>query len=74
MTMGQAILGFFGSIIGAVATIIAAAATITLIIVLWKANALDDAAGWVTALITGFFGAVGQFFGFLGDLITFAGS
>lgn len=70
--MGQAILGFFGSIIGLVATAIAAAATITLIIVLWKANALDDAAGWVTALISGGFGAVGNFFDFLRELIGFA--
>lgn len=70
----QGVLGFFGAIVGLIATIVATAAGITFFIVLWKSGALPDAVGWVTALISGAIGAVGQFFGFLRDLLGFARS
>jgi polyferredoxin len=70
----QAIFGFLGSLIGLVATLVAAAAAMTFVVVLWKAGALDDAANWVTALIGGAFDAVSNFFGFLRELIGFARS
>jgi steroid 5-alpha reductase family enzyme len=68
----QAVIGFFGSIVALVATVVAAAAGITFLIVLWKSGALPEAVGWVTALIGGAFGAVGNFFGFLRELVNFA--
>jgi ABC-type Fe3+-siderophore transport system permease subunit len=72
--MAAAVFGFFGSIVGLVATVVATAAGITFFIVLWKSGALPDVVGLAGALISGAFGAVTAFFGFLGDLLTFARS
>jgi hypothetical protein len=68
----SAVMGFFGGILSLIATIVATAAAITFFIVLWKSGALPEAAGWVTALISGLFNAVTGFFSFLGDLLSFA--
>lgn len=68
----QAIFGFLGSLVGMIATVIAAAAGITFFIVLWKSGALPDAIGILGAFVAGAIGVVGDFFGFLRDLIGFA--
>ena len=70
----SAVLGFFGSLVGAVVTAMVVAAGLTWLIILWKSGALPEAIGWVTTFIAGFWSAVGTFFGFLGDLISFAQS
>jgi hypothetical protein len=72
--MTGAVLGFFGSIVALVAAIVATAAGITFFVVLWKSGALPEVVGLATALISGAFAAVGEFFGFLRELVTFAGS
>jgi hypothetical protein len=72
--MVDAVFGFFGSIVGLVATIVATAAGITFFVVLWKSGAIPAVVGLLSALISGGFGAVRSFFSFLGDLITFAAS
>jgi hypothetical protein len=70
----SAVFGFFGSIIGAVVTAVVVAAGLAWVVILWKSGSLPEVVSIVGAIITGFFSAIGAFFGFLGDLITFAGS
>lgn len=70
----SAIAGIFGSVVGVIATVIGAAVGITALIVLWKSGALPGIIGWGTGLIELATSAVAGFFGFLGDLLTFATS
>jgi hypothetical protein len=72
--MVSTIFGFFGSLVGLVATVIAASAGITFFIVLWKSGALPETIGLVGTFINGVIAAVAGFFGFLRDLISFASS
>jgi hypothetical protein len=71
MTM-QAIFGFLGSIIAAIALAIAGSVAATIFVILWKSGTLDDAWGTLTAFISGAWAALGQFFGFLRELIAAA--
>jgi len=70
----QAIFGFLGSLVGLIATVIAAAAGITFFIVLWKSGSLPETVGIIGAFIRETMGAVRDFFGFLRDLLGFARS
>lgn len=72
--MAGSIFGFFGSIVGLVATVVASAAGITFFVVLWKSDSLPEAIGLIGSIIDFAKTGVGSFFGFLGDLLTFAGS
>lgn len=70
----SAVFGFFGSIIGAIVTAMVVAAGLAWLVILWKAGSLPEVVTTVTTFIGGFWGAIMAFFGFLGDLITFAAS
>jgi hypothetical protein len=70
----SAVMGFFGSIVGAIVTAIVVAAGLAWLVIIWKSGSLPEVVAIVTAIITGFFSAIGSFFGFLGELITFARS
>jgi len=70
----QAIFGFLGSLVGLIATVIAAAAGITFFIVLWKSGSLPETVGIIGAFVGGSIKVVGDFFGFLRDLLGFARS
>ena len=70
----SAVMGFFGSIIGAVVTAMVVAAGLAWLVILWKSGSLPEVVSTVTTFIGGFWSAVGSFFGFLGDLIRFAAS
>lgn len=70
----SAVLGFFGSIVGAIVTAMVVAAGLAWLVILWKSGSLPEVVASVTAFVAGFWNAVGAFFGFLGDLITFAAS
>lgn len=67
--MVQAVFGFFGAIIGAIALAIAGSVTAIIFVVLWKSGTLGSAWDTVQAFITGAWGALGQFFGFLRELV-----
>src|SRR5215217_8535406 len=49
----QAIFGFLGSLVGLIATVIAAAAGITFFIVLWKSGSLPETVGIIGAFVGG---------------------
>jgi hypothetical protein len=67
--MIQSVFGFFGAIIAAVALAIAGAVGATIFLILWKSGTLPDAWGVVAAFISGAWGALGSFFGFLRELV-----
>ena len=70
----SAVAGIFGSIVGVVAAIIGGAVTITVIVVLWKSGALPGLVDLAGSLIGLAASAIAGFFGFLGDLLSFAAS
>lgn len=67
--MVSAVFGFFGSIIGAIALAIAGSVAAVIFFILWKSGTLPDAWGAVTALISGAWGALGEFWAFLRELV-----
>jgi|GEM_PF-2536254 len=70
----SAVLGFFGSIIGAIVTAIVVAAGVLWLVIIWKSGSLPEVVAIVTTFIGGFWEAVKEYFGFLRELITFARS
>jgi hypothetical protein len=70
----QAVAGIFGSIIGIIAAVISGAVVITVIVVLWKSEALPGLIELAGSLIGLAASGIAGFFSFLGDLLTFAGS
>lgn len=67
--MIQAVFGFFTSVVGAIALAIAGSVAATIFVILWKSGTLDDAWGLATTFVSGAWGALGNFWGFLRDLI-----
>lgn len=67
--MGQAIIGFFGSIVTAVVALAAIAGFLTFLVLTWKSGSLPTMMGWVGTLLSGLFQAVVGFFGFLRELL-----
>jgi hypothetical protein len=73
--MGQAIIGFFGSAVAAVVTLLSIAAGITFFIVAWKAGMLPILGQGFLMLMKGIFVDIPiAILGFLRDLLTFAAS
>ena len=66
--MIQAVFGFFGSIVGAVALAIAGSVAAVIFFILWKSGTLPDMWGVVAAFVSGAWGALGEFWGFLREL------
>jgi hypothetical protein len=65
----QAIFGFLGSIVTAVALAIAGSVAVVVIVALWKSGTLPDAWGALTAFISGAWGALASFWAFLTELV-----
>jgi hypothetical protein len=73
--MGQAIIGFFGSAVAAVVSLIAIAAGLTFLVVAWKAGLLPVFGEAILIVLKGIFVDIPvAIFGFLRDLLTFAAS
>jgi hypothetical protein len=73
--MGQAIIGFFGSAVAAVVSLLSIAAGITFFIVAWKAGMLPTLGEGFLMLMKGIFVDIPiAILGFLRDLLTFAAS
>lgn len=67
--MIQSVFGFFGAIVAAVALAIAGSVAAIIFVILWKSGTLGDAWGVVAAFVSGAWGALGQFFAFLRELV-----
>jgi hypothetical protein len=65
----QAIFGFLGSIVTAVALAIAGSVAAVVIVALWKSGTLPEAWGALTAFISGAWDAIKSFWGFLRELV-----
>lgn len=65
----SAVFGFLGSVVGAIALAIAGSVSAVIFVVLWKSGTLPDAWGALTAFISGAWGALGEFWGFLRELV-----
>ena len=65
----QAIFGFLGSIVSAVALAIAGSVAAVVTVALWKSGTLPEAWGWATAFISGAWGALASFWAFLRELV-----
>jgi hypothetical protein len=65
----QAVFGAIGSIVAAVALAIAGSVTAVIFVILWKSGTLPAAWGVLTAFVSGAWGALGDFWGFLRKLV-----
>jgi hypothetical protein len=65
----QAIFGFLGSIVTAIALAIAGSVAAIIIVALWKSGTLGDAWGVLGAFISGAWGALASFWAFLRELV-----
>lgn len=67
--MVAAFFGFLGSIVGFVALAVAGSVAAVITFILWKSGTLGDAWTTIQVFITGGWGALGQFWGFLRELV-----
>jgi hypothetical protein len=69
----QAVIGFFGSAVAAVVSLLMAAAALTFLVILWKSGSLPVVLGWVGIVLRGIFITIPvAVLGFFGDLLSAA--
>lgn len=64
----SAVAGIFGSIIGVVGSAVAGSVTVLVVFLLFKSGTMGDAWAFATAIVTGGWGALTEFWGFLREL------